>query len=738
MNQMIIAAFVAFVLFGMGIIAILLGGLNYFENTKSTSRTYMFMACVGVFLWDFGYGMMSLSYDDSWAYFFRAIALLAVTFYMIFIIKYVGVVANYPENIMNRVIITIAVVSLVAWTKIIEKSAVEFVATPWGYWFTSSMSWGRILQFASVMAAIIFFYFVVHYGLKKAKYKREMYVLHKFQWFGIILFSGYIFDTLIPTIAKSPAIPGSAIAAFFSAMLLYSISRSNKAFGLSKDNISEYVFEDVNLPVIVTNNDNEIVLCNNYTREYFDSKKEDIIGKNVYDFVSVFEDDLDSSKENRLIRINKTGKICKVTKTEVNDRFNELLYTLCFFADVTKERDILYMLEESRQVAEDANNAKSVFLANMSHEIRTPINAIMGMNEMIIRETSDKGILDYSKEIENSGKNLLALINDILDISKIESGKLSLVTTDYDVASLINDSYNSVLLRAKEKNLNLYVENNKDIPCTLFGDEIRIRQIITNFLTNAVKYTREGSIHLKVDYERISADKINFIVSVKDTGIGLTMDQRKELFSPFIRFDEKQHKNIEGTGLGLSIVKRFVEMMNGSIEVASDRGIGSTFTVTIPQKVVDATPIGNIGERIDVGSQNRKKYKESFVAPNAKVLVVDDVLTNLKVFQGLLKKTQIKITTCLSGKECLEAIEKEKFDVIFLDHMMPGMDGIETFHLMKEMKDHLNVDTPVVMLTANAISGVEEEYLKEGFDDYLAKPIKWELLEKITKKYIAQ
>lgn len=737
MNQMIIAAFVAFILIGMGIIAAMLGTMNYFENTKSISRIYMFLACIGVFFWNFGYAMMSLSYDNFWAGIFRSIALFAVTFYMIFIIKYVGVIVNYPEKKMNTVIITMAVAFLVAWTKIIEPGAVDFVTTAWGYWYTSKMSWGRYLQFASVIAAIVFFYFIVHHGLMKTENKRDKYILHKFQWFGIILFSGYSFDTLFPSLFHTPAIPGSAVAAFFSAMLLYSISRNNKAFGLSKENVSEYVFEDVTLPVVVTNVDKEIVLCNNATKEYFDRETADIIKHNIYDFISDFEDGLGDG-ESELVRVDKTGRICRLTKTDVFDRFDELLYTLYFISDVTKERDTLYMLEESRQLAEDANNAKSVFLANMSHEIRTPINAIMGMNEMISRESGDKTILEYSKEIESSGRNLLSLINDILDISKIESGKLTLVKTEYDVASLLNDSYNSVLLRAKEKNLGLFIESNKDIPCTLYGDEVRIRQIITNFLTNAVKYTREGNVHLKADYEKVSSDTINFIISVKDTGIGLTMDQRKELFSPFIRFDEKQHKNIEGTGLGLSIVKRFVDMMDGTIDVASERGIGSTFTVTIPQKIVNDKPIGNIGDRIDTGSQKQKKYKESFVAPNAKVLVVDDVLTNIKVFQGLLKKTQIKITTCLSGKECLEAIEKEKFDVIFLDHMMPGMDGIETFHIMKDMTDHLNVDTPVVMLTANAITGVEEEYLKEGFDDYLAKPIKWELLEKITKKYITQ
>lgn len=754
MNQYTLSSLIAFMLFGMGMIAIILGIINYMENSKSRKGINMLCVCICVFFWDFGYAWMSLSYYDDFAYVSRAIALLSVTIYMFFILRYVALVTDYPSKWLNIFLSLFVIVSLVAWTQIIRKDAITFVTTPWGYWYTSKMSWARILQFASIIAAIVLYYFILSYGKKNTKYKREKYILNQFGWFGVILFTGYIFDTLIPTIAKIPAIPGSSISAFFSAMLLFAISRNNKTFGLSRDNVSEYVFQDVSIPVIITDNDNKIVLYNDITKEYMECDDTDLISQDINCFYEEIKADVTDTSLNHNLdndlsldyrnesssvtfaKLRESDKMCKLEKTVVNDRYGELLYTIYFIQDITREISILEKLRESRIAAEAANDAKSQFLANISHEIRTPINAVLGMNEMIIRETSDNDILGYARDIEGAGKNLLSLINDILDISKIESGKMELIPVEYDLASVINDSYNTVYLRAKEKNLDLKMDVNEFIPSGLYGDEVRVRQIITNLLTNAVKYTKEGSVTLSMSYRQVSKNEINLIISVKDTGIGLTSEQQKQLFTNFKRFDEKNNRNIEGTGLGLSITKTFVDLMDGSINVKSERDVGSIFTVTILQKIVKDVPIGKINEGENNLSSKKQRYKESLIAPNANILVVDDIEMNIKVFKGLLKETKMHIDQCLSGQECLAAIKRQKYDIIFLDHMMPGMDGIEVFKNIKASNDHLNIETPIVMLTANAIVGAEDDYLKEGLDDYLSKPIQWPYLEKIIMKYL--
>ncbi len=383
--------------------------------------------------------------------------------------------------------------------------------------------------------------------------------------------------------------------------------------------------------------------------------------------------------------------------------------------------------------AEAANRAKSDFLANMSHEIRTPINAILGNDELILRESQEKDVLDYAKNIKNSSKSLLALINDILDFSKIESGKQDIIPADYKPATLFSDCYNLVAMRATEKNLMFTAEIDSQIPSVLLGDEVRIRQICANLLTNAVKYTKSGFIHFRAKAERTSQDQVNLMIEVQDSGMGISKENLEHIFDSFLRVDEKKNKNIEGTGLGLAITKQLVKLMQGQISVESALGKGTSFRVSLPQKIISQEPIGayRVGE-----VQSEPQYKEGFHAPNGKVLVVDDVAMNLKVFVGLLKRTQIKIDTAGSGAECLKLIEKNKYNIIFLDHMMPEMDGIETFATMRTMDNNMNRTTPVIMLTANAIEGAKAEYLSAGFADYLSKPIHSDQLEQMIVKYL--
>ena len=394
--------------------------------------------------------------------------------------------------------------------------------------------------------------------------------------------------------------------------------------------------------------------------------------------------------------------------------------------------------EKAKDEAVRANEAKSLFLSNMSHEIRTPINAVLGMNEMILRECKDEQLLSYAANVQRSGRTLLFLINDILDMSKIESGKMEIVKVEYEPENLLMDLWNIIYLRAQEKGLSIRFTLDETLPRTLFGDDVRIKQIVTNLLTNAVKYTPQGGIEMKTAYEKTGEKELLLKISVKDTGMGIRQEDMGKLFESFQRLDEEKNRNIEGTGLGMNITMSLLKLMDGDMKVESEYGKGSEFTVTIPQRIVCDEPVGDFETIKQKREKNVSKTSQRFVAPEARVLVVDDNSMNLTVFKSLLKRTKMQITTADSGRKCLELVQKEKFHIIFMDHMMPEMDGIETLHEMRKLSDYPNQDTPVIVLTANAMSGAREGYLKEGFADFLTKPIDGDLLEQTAERYLPE
>lgn len=397
--------------------------------------------------------------------------------------------------------------------------------------------------------------------------------------------------------------------------------------------------------------------------------------------------------------------------------------------------DALRKEKRSQQEAEAANMAKSSFLANMSHEIRTPINAILGMNEMILREEKDPAIRGYAGNIQASGNSLLSIVSDVLDISKIESGKLEIIPVDYEVNSLISDCCNMAAGRAKAKELELLVECADNVPMKLCGDETHIRQIIMNLLTNAVKYTEKGTVKLIVS-GRFTDGGFVLKVDVSDTGIGIAEENLPQLFTQFQRFDLQRNRNNEGTGLGLSIVKRLCDLMSGTITARSVLGSGSTFTVELPQKVVDSTPCGGVNLNYSAGAEH--EYHHSFEAPEAKILAVDDLPVNLLVIANLLKETRIKIDTAGSGRECMDKCSQQKYDLILMDHMMPEMDGVQTFEKLHGDKSSPNFETPVIMLTANALAGMREQYMDVGFADYVSKPVRGAKLEEAIRRNLPE
>lgn len=392
-------------------------------------------------------------------------------------------------------------------------------------------------------------------------------------------------------------------------------------------------------------------------------------------------------------------------------------------------------LEFQRAQAEKANSAKSDFLANMSHEIRTPINAVLGMNEMIIRQSTDSQITTYARNVESAGKNLLSLINDILDFSKIEAGKMELAEDEYRLSSVLNDITNMIEFKARQKDLKFEVSVDNTLPDKLFGDEVRVRQVVVNILNNAVKYTNEGRVSMRVNGER-DAMFMNLTFKVSDTGIGIKKEDLPKLFSKFERVDLVRNNTVEGTGLGLSITKNLLKLMNGTIDVQSEYGKGSTFTLHIPQKIMADDPIGDFQKKFERYVHEMRAYHESFRAPDARVLVVDDTIMNLTVVEGLLSKTEVQLDTASSGLEALKLTKTQKYDLIFMDQRMPQLEGTEAMHRIKSQENGLNHDTPVICLTADAVTGARSKYLDEGFTDYLSKPVEGSAIEAALIKYL--
>lgn len=520
------------------------------------------------------------------------------------------------------------------------------------------------------------------------------------------------------------------------------------------DNISNSQKRDINAYIMFDERLN-FLGCNPMAERIFPQLSESIVdrpldnemaAKHIMGWIKKFDKD----SENSFTYENENAHyVCEVERlyykgtrhgymVEMRDNTNEWKY-LSLLSSHSKELEyeveqqyrIAKELEVAKAEAEGANEAKTQFLARMSHEVRTPINAVMGMNEIILRESKEKGIKKYAHDIKTASETLLGMVNEILDTSKIDAGMMEIIPVSYEISTLLNDLYSIMVVKAEGKKLELVFDVGADIPCEYWGDDVRIKQVLINLLNNAVKYTNEGTVTLSLSCTMEGTNAI-LHYKVSDTGIGIKEEDFDKLFEKFERVEKEKNRNIEGTGLGLNIASRLLKLMGSELKVKSEYLKGSEFYFDIKQKIVNIEPLGDFKERII--SEDENGYSVSYTAPGANVLIVDDNSMNRDVFIGLLKPTQIQVYEAASGEECIAVLQTQRFDVVFLDHMMPGMDGMETFQIIKKKK--LCEDTPVIMFTANVMAGEREKFLNEGFKDFLAKPIIPERLDEILINYL--
>ena len=712
-------------------------GISYFIREKNAGSLRYFILIMGFFgaLWSGGYGIMGFAESSEDAAVFRAIGLIGIAGFMMAEALMVAYMSELPKRLFRIYASVFGIFAAVDLLFFIPDYH-EFVRINGRMCYYSTNSIGRAVHNAFLAFIAVTMIFIAIVWVHKEKPTRQVYYVRAAILSNLTILVSIIPDTILPLLGK-PSFPSSAYGMFLTYMITWFWATRFNAFSITVGNLSQYIYESANTAILILDEHFRLFLVNKYGRELLGIHK--IENQKLSELFQSSEEEADRLlagvlRDNKGVAelVSVHGEVsCSLNFSVARDFHEDPYCIVCFVYDLTKEKNMLEQLVR-------ANEAKSQFLANMSHEIRTPINGILGMDSMLLKECKDEVLREYAKNIQSAGQSLLSIINDILDISKIESGKLEILPIKYALFSILNDCYNLTKAKLQEKPLEFEIRVNENLPSWLYGDEVRIRQIINNFLSNAVKYTKQGKVTFCLDYEQKSDEQIQLVISVADTGIGIREEDLGKLFTSFTRIEEKRNRNIEGTGLGLSLTKNLVDLMGGEVIVESTYGRGSCFTARIPQKIVDATPMGDFSRRYQQYLSSSDDDALSFSAPEAKILVVDDVEMNLKVVKGLLKETQIQIDTAASGRQCLERVKTTRYDVIFLDHMMPEMDGIETLQNMKLLKDNLNREVPVIMLTANAIVGAKEEYIQAGFTDYLTKPIQETELLAMLVKYLPE
>ena len=707
------------------------------SERKETENHLLAILCLGSAVWSMGFGALILQTNPEYAYYCRVIGMIGTILYLITGVVLVCYLSELKKP-FSTIINAFASTGVIIYFLTVERSQTIFQLDTFGmtYSFKPGLA-NTIYTLYSVMIAVAIFGLSIYMCFSKIKRLRHFGKI--FFLMVAIIFLGTILDTVFPLLGMS-AIPGSTLTQFWGMVVVFIAIRANNRSKINIGNMSEFIYYSLSIPVLVFDREYRLKIANDAAAAFLNLDREKLPDTDIFlgalfdtDNQSPFRFTDSSNTLDTTCHNNRT--YCNLSVNKITDRYNDIIGYIIIVTDLSERMKTMQKLKEAKQEAESANRAKTAFLANMSHEIRTPMNAIMGFSELILKMDISDTVREYVSDIKNSSQNLLAIINDILDISKLDSGKVELACANYLPHTLLQDVYHIIDMQARKKGLHFQMNIDPRIPNELFGDVARIRGILINILNNAVKYTQEGSIQFNIRLLALQEDKASLEYSITDTGIGIKESALEHLFDSFTRFDSKKNSDIEGTGLGLSIVNGYVNLMGGTINVDSIYGRGSTFTVVLEQQVIDASPMACTPSQPTLSTQNNESILK---VTNVHVLVTDDNLINLKVIKNTLEHYGFRVDTATGGAEAISLCRDKDYDLIFMDQMMPGMDGIEAMVQIRALSPHYATGgaCKIIALTANAIAGVRGELMEKGFDEYMSKPIAMDLLEHIIRSFV--
>jgi len=710
------------------------------EDKHVPANWYLLFLGLSNFIWELGMAIFTLQISPEGAAFWRSIYLIGIFGSFVSADLICGVWLKVPAKLQRLIGIYSIVGALISYPLLRVPEACIFIRTEYGMSYSPQRFPGMEIYIIYLAGNALIMGTEAIYCLIKHRRKRETVMALSCILVLVLLGLSLMLHTYSSN-QDTPAFPSSVIIHSINVIFIYIMSRKTKINNITLQNLADYIYASVSVPVLVTDEEGTIKICNTSAVQFLNLSEPMIKQKKIHELFEIPSDIWEvkeGDETNFECSCIQNDRVCKLKVSHIKDKYNDFLSDIIIVNDMTETYQYIEELNAAKEEAIKANKAKSTFLANMSHEIRTPMNSIIGMSEILLREQLDEKIAGDILHIHTAGENLLGIINDILDISKIEAGKYEIIESEYDLNTVMLDVINLTKSRLVDKNIQLQCEVGEQVPSVLYGDALRIKQILINILGNAVKYTKEGYIHFSVDSEQLENRNVMLSFKVKDTGIGIKEEDIDKIFGAFDQVNTKQNRSIQGTGLGLAISRKLSELMGGSVTVESTFGKGSCFTIAIPQEVIDDNPLSmeDISDREFKQIKNKFKATDINVDEEKIVLVVDDNKMNLIIAQKLLESYKLVVDVARSGKEALEKVTQKEYAVVFMDCMMPEMDGTETTKRLRDLDVAYCKEVPVVALTANAINGVREELVAEGFDDYLAKPIVREQLEEIIQKYL--
>ena len=732
--------FVAAFLLVNGVLAAYIGLKQCFHRTIKYLETKLLVAaCIASSIWSIGFGLLQLQTDPSIAYYCRSFGMIGVFVYLaacLAIVSHTSEINAWWLQTAN----TFSLLGIFLFIPVVHPSQANYYLKDgqMTYTFTPGLINNAYTIYSVIVGAFAFIVTIIMLQNKESKrirtYGRRFFLVVVITLFGMVL------DTVFPLVGLA-AIPGSSLAQALATWMIYYAVKAITKTRIDIRNMSTFIYYSLSLPVLVYDAKHRLHITNDAAQHFLSLPAEQGKQKNypienlfIIEHDKVFNFEGNHQEVEALCQYSSS--YCSLSISKIHDSFGDIIGYIITVNDLSERIINMKRLQEAKQEAETANQIKSSFLANMSHEIRTPMNAIMGLSELLLTFDLPKEAQDYVADIKNSSMNLLGIINDILDISKLESGKAELVIDDYSTANLLLDLRTIINTEANKKGLEFLYHVDDQMPRKLRGDAVRLRSVLINLLNNAVKYTRVGNVSLdvKILWKNDKRIKLSFII--KDTGVGIREKDLDKIFESFAQVDKRVHGEIEGTGLGLSIVKGNVALMGGTITVESSYGVGSTFTVTLEQDIVDPE-IMILGEHAEIPTDDAFHMSDKKFRP-ANVLIVDDSKINLKVAANTLVHYGLNIAVAPDGPTAIELCKTHEYELIFMDQMMPDMDGITAMQLIRGLNPyyHNRDNYKIIVLTANAISGARESLIAKGFDEYLEKPMNFAKLEALLTHYL--